>query len=410
MPTVLIIDDDVTLLAQLAIQLEQAGYSVLRATDLTQGEHMAADGQPDAILLNPALRQNSGWTLLERLAPRIPLIAISSAGLEEDVIRGLDLGAADFLAKPFRTAELLARLRRALASRGTPPPGQPAPEPDIPSTTNPVDRLRRSSVEQTSPIEIEGRRESRPRLGERRIEAERPRSRRKGEDEEPVFISPEEENQLFTQPESQNDELRADELSQLSIGTQLKTARQRRRITLVQAELDTRLRMYYIQAMEEEKFSLLPSGPASEEMLRTYASYLGLQVGQISDEYRRRHYNAPIVPPNALGGAIPTRQIPRWIPTLLAVVLALAIGISGIWTIDPGGVTALAGRARALVIPPTPTLFPTATPTPTATPSPSPSPTQTATPTATATATRTPTRTPTATTTTTLTPAATPRP
>jgi DNA-binding response OmpR family regulator len=52
MPTVLIIDDDVTLLAQLAIQLEQAGYSVLRATDLTQGEHMAADGQPDAILLN----------------------------------------------------------------------------------------------------------------------------------------------------------------------------------------------------------------------------------------------------------------------------------------------------------------------------------------------------------------------
>ncbi len=53
-------------------------------------------------------------------------------------------------------------------------------------------------------------------------------------------------------------------LIRLALGQRLKTARQRRRLTLVQAELDTKIRMSYIQAMEEEKFALLPNGPSAE--------------------------------------------------------------------------------------------------------------------------------------------------
>jgi DNA-binding response OmpR family regulator len=403
MSTLLFIDDDVILLAQLAAQFEEHGYRVLRASNVMQGEQLAAEHTPALILLDPAIQHGAGWALLERLAPRIPVVVISSAGLEEEVVRGLDLGAADYLAKPFRTAELLARLRRILRTAGE----APAPEPtaSIPSTTNPVDRLRRSSVEQQQPFDTGSRRKAPDALGERRIEVPIPdRRRRKQEQEEPVFISPEEEHQLFTQPEAHSDELHIDEINQLPLGQRLKTARQRRRITLVQAELDTKLRMSYIQAMEEEKFSLLPTGPASEEMLRTYTTYLGLDMSAAQTEYRGHHYTAPTAPPLALGGIMPIRQLPRWIAPVSAIVLALVLGIGGIWIFNPQSVSNLGDRARILILQPTATPTPTAQPTatlipsPTATATPTPSPTATATPTAT----RTPS--PTATVTTTPTP------
>ncbi|GAB4109410.1 MAG: response regulator [Roseiflexaceae bacterium] len=387
MTTILIIDDDVTLLAQLAAYLESADLNVLRASDLIQGEHLASEGQPDAILLDPQLSNGAGWVLLERLAPRIPLIAISGAGLEEDVVRGLDLGAADYLAKPFRMGELLARLRRALRSGGK--RGSLPQEPTLPSTTNPVDRLRRSSAEQYQSSDFGERRRAPEALGERRIEVPVPqRARRRTEEEEQsVFISAEEEHQLFTAQEINPDDMRLDEINQLPLGIRLKTARQRRRITLVQAELDTKLRMYYIQAMEEEKFALLPSGVASEEMLRTYIGYLGLDLNSAIDEFRRRHYNAPVAPPTALGGAPLPRQLPRWFPrtisAIVAAVLALAVVGGLITAFDPNGLNRLADQARSLLVAPTPTLLPTPQPpTPTLPPTSTPLPTNTPAPTA----------------------------
>ncbi len=389
MSTLLFIDDDVILLAQLASQLEEHGYRVLRASNLLQGEQLAAENTPALILLDPAIQQGAGWALLERLAPRIPIVVISSAGLEEEVVRGLDLGAADYLAKPFRTAELLARLRRILRTTGEAPPSEPTSS--IPSTTNPVDRLRKSSVEQQQPADVGGRRKAGDALGERRIEVPIPdRRRRKQQEEEPVFISPEEEHQLFTQADLHTDEMHIDEINQLPLGQRLKTARQRRRITLVQAELDTKLRMSYIQAMEEEKFSLLPTGPASEEMLRTYATYLGLDIGAAQTEYRGRHYTAPTAPPLALGGHMPIRQLPRWITPVSAVILALVLGIGGIWAVNPQSVSNLGDRARLLVIPATATVTPLPSPLPTVTPTAPPTVTPSPSPTATAVATRTP--------------------
>jgi DNA-binding response OmpR family regulator len=399
MSTLLFIDDDVILLAQLAAQFEEHGYRVLRASNLMQGEQLAAEHTPALILLDPAIQHGAGWALLERLAPRIPVVVISGAGLEEDVVRGLDLGAADYLAKPFRTAELLARLRRILRTPGEAPPAEPTAS--IPSTTNPVDRLRKSSVEQQQPFDTGSQRKV-DALGERRIEVPVPDRRRKQEQEEPVFISPEEEHQLFTQPEAHTDELHIDEINQLPLGQRLKTARQRRRITLVQAELDTKLRMSYIQAMEEEKFSLLPTGPASEEMLRTYTTYLGLDMGAAQTEYRGHHYTAPTAPPLALGGIMPIRQLPRWIAPVSAIVLALVLGIGGIWIFNPKSVSNLGDRARILILQPTAT--PTPSPLPTATPSPLPTATRTPSPTATASPTATRTPSPTATATSTPTP------
>ena len=96
----------------------------------------------------------------------------------------------------------------------------------------------------------------------------------------------------------------------------------------------------------------------------------------------------------ALGGTPMPRALPRWLIWLAAVILALVVGFGGIWLLDPGGVSVLANRARAIVVPPTATPTPTATPQPTATPTPTPQPTATSTPMPTATPSPEPTVTP----------------
>jgi DNA-binding response OmpR family regulator len=337
MPTILLIDDDVALLARLGTELEQAGYEVLRASETRSADLLLDERRPDVVLLDTDTSRGEGWEVLGRVVDRAPVIVISGRGLEEDIIRGLDAGAADYLPKPFRTGELLARIRVQLRDRG--------PAPLIASTPPPVaplDEPRRPAV---APSKLT--------------------PRRPGEEEaEPVFITYGEEQRLIRDPQLAEAELRADEIAGLPLGQRLRAARQRKRITLVQAELESKVRMHYIQAMEEEKFSLLPRGPITEELLRAYTAYIGVDVGLALEEYRRLHFNGPIEPPSALGGSPLPRTLPRWLSGLIAAVLALAIGLGGIWAIDPGGLTALVARARALVAPqaPTPTPTPTATP------------------------------------------------
>ncbi len=393
MTRILILDDDLLLLARLATQLEEQGYQVSRASDVRQAEHLAMEQTPDILLLDVATQQGAGWQILERYGSRLPVIVISGQGLEEDVVRGLDLGAADFLTKPFRSAELLARLRRVQRTAGLAQTAESSTG-ATPSVSDPVDRLRRASVEQQRPVDADLRPRTKPILGEQSLES-RPARRRREEDEPSVFMTPEEEQQLFAQSEAAAEDLPIAEATQFALGQRLRAARQRRQITLVQAELDTKLRMYYIQAMEEEKFALLPAGPASEDMLRRYAIYLGLDLTEALEEYRSRHFHAPIIPPPALGGYLPVRQIPRWLTSLVAIVLALAIGLGVLWAVDPRGMATLAGRARGLIIAPTATLVPSATPVPTVTLTPAALPTATATPSPTATATATATASPT---------------
>jgi DNA-binding response OmpR family regulator len=337
MLTILMIDDDVALLARLGTELEHAGYEVLRASETRSADLLLDERRPDVVLLDTDTSRGEGWEVLGRVVDRAPVIVISGRGLEEDIIRGLDAGAADYVPKPFRTGELLARIRVQLRDRGTAP--LLAPPPPLVAS---LDEPRQPAVTPS-----------------------RPTPRRPGEEEaEPVFITYGEEQRLIRDPQLAEEELRADEIAGLPLGQRLRAARQRKRITLVQAELESKVRMHYIQAMEEEKFSLLPRGPITEELLRAYAAYIGVDVSQALEEYRRLHFNGPIEPPNALGGSPLPRTVPRWVSGLIAAILALAIGLGGIWAIDPGGLTALVARARALVAP----QAPTSTPTPTATP------------------------------------------
>lgn len=370
LPKIVLVDKDVTMLARLSEQLEEAGYHVARANDAARAEQLIEAETPDLVLLDAGLTSSSGWALLEQLASRVPIIVISDQGLEEDIVRGLDAGAVDYVTKPFRTGELLARIRARLrpASAIQAPPAPAAP-PAAPSTTAELPPMRRSV---------------------HRRGAEEP--------DEPVFMPSREEHALLNDPDVEAAaELNQDDLAQLPLGPRLRTARQRRRISLVQAELESKIRMHYIQAMEEEKYALLPRGSFAEEMVRNYATYVGLDASKAVQEFRQLHYNEPADPQLGLGGAPPQRHLPRWVVPVVATILALVVGLGGIWLIDSSFMPSLASRAWAVVSPPTPTPTPTATPLPTSTPTSTPEPTST--PTATPTRTPLPTATPTLTTT-----------
>jgi two-component system KDP operon response regulator KdpE len=113
---ILVIEDDIDGAELMRFQLEQAGYFVAIATDGTDGLRQTYAWQPDLILLDVVLPIMSGWTVCERLCQitQVPIIFTSFLNDEESVIRGLRLGADDYIAKPFAHDELLARIRAVL--------------------------------------------------------------------------------------------------------------------------------------------------------------------------------------------------------------------------------------------------------------------------------------------------------
>ena len=113
---ILIIEDDAALSRMMRLQLEQAGYRVTVCGDGTSGIQSARDSDPDLILLDILLPDIDGWVVCERLQEitDTPIIFATALGSERDVIRGLELGADDYMIKPFSYKELLARVKSAL--------------------------------------------------------------------------------------------------------------------------------------------------------------------------------------------------------------------------------------------------------------------------------------------------------
>ena len=114
--TILIIDDEVQMRKLLQITLESNGYHFLSAASAKEGLVMAATHPPDAILLDLGLPDESGHIVLMKLREWYsnPVIILSVQNREEDIVKALDAGANDYLVKPFRTGELLARLRSVI--------------------------------------------------------------------------------------------------------------------------------------------------------------------------------------------------------------------------------------------------------------------------------------------------------
>ena len=117
-PEILIIDDEVQIRKLLEITLQSNDYKVAEAATAKEGLIIAANHPPDLILLDLGLPDESGHSLLNKLREWYtkPIIILTVQSSEEDIIKALDNGANDYLIKPFRTGELLARIRSVLRS------------------------------------------------------------------------------------------------------------------------------------------------------------------------------------------------------------------------------------------------------------------------------------------------------
>lgn len=114
--TILIADDDLQLLDVVTLNLELEGYHVLRASDGKQALEQIERHSPDLVLLDVMMPRMSGFAVCHQVREfsAVPIIVITARGQEQDKIRGLDLGADDYLVKPFSVGELLARVRAVL--------------------------------------------------------------------------------------------------------------------------------------------------------------------------------------------------------------------------------------------------------------------------------------------------------
>jgi two-component system KDP operon response regulator KdpE len=118
---ILIIDDEVQIRKLLEITLQSNDYKVNEAATAREGLIKAANHPPDMILLDLGLPDESGHSVLEKLREwyNKPVIILSVQSNEEDIVKALDNGANDYLVKPFRTGELLARIRSVLRHAGS---------------------------------------------------------------------------------------------------------------------------------------------------------------------------------------------------------------------------------------------------------------------------------------------------
>ncbi len=114
--TILIVDDEKTIVTMLALNLQKEGYKTLEANDGEEAVKIALEQKPDLILLDIMLPKMDGLTVCKRIRQslNVPILMISAKDEEIDKILGLEFGADDYITKPFSIRELMARVKANL--------------------------------------------------------------------------------------------------------------------------------------------------------------------------------------------------------------------------------------------------------------------------------------------------------
>jgi two-component system KDP operon response regulator KdpE len=121
--TILVIDDDRGLVELVLNTLKQEGYAVLTAYDGQNGLRQVYQNRPDLIVLDINMPMMDGWVVCQRIreVSSTPIIMLTARGDPEEIVKGLDLGADDYILKPFQPSVLLARIRANLRRAASPP-------------------------------------------------------------------------------------------------------------------------------------------------------------------------------------------------------------------------------------------------------------------------------------------------
>ena len=153
-PRILCVDDDPQTLRHVRDALAKAGYTPVVTGDHEEVSRLMAEEAPRLVLLDLMLPGSDGMELMKgiREISDVPVIFLSAYGQDEVVARAFDMGAADYVVKPFSPTELAARIRAALRKRATPEPAQP-PEPYVRGDLT-VDYARRRVTVAGNPVAL----------------------------------------------------------------------------------------------------------------------------------------------------------------------------------------------------------------------------------------------------------------
>jgi DNA-binding response OmpR family regulator len=124
-PSILIVEDDANLRVGLRDNLQDEGYDVAAASHAREAEAMLRGRDFDLLILDVMLPGEDGYSLCRRLRAgglKSMVMMLTARTLEDDIVRGFEAGAQDYLTKPYRLRELLARVRALVRRAGTPPP------------------------------------------------------------------------------------------------------------------------------------------------------------------------------------------------------------------------------------------------------------------------------------------------
>jgi len=124
----LIVEDDTRLLEALRLHLGKAGYEIITAANGLEGLQKIYAHRPDLIVLDVMMPRMDGWETCRRIREMsdVPIIMLTALGQEDEKVKGLKLGADDYLAKPFGLKELEARVEAVLRRTRLPPPTREA--------------------------------------------------------------------------------------------------------------------------------------------------------------------------------------------------------------------------------------------------------------------------------------------
>ena len=151
---VLLVEDEADLASTLKRALDEAHFAVDVTGDGEEAQFMLSEVTYDAVVLDLMVPKRSGWTPLQDLrhaGARTPVLILTALDAVEDRVKALDLGADDYLPKPFAISELVARLR-ALVRRAT---GNPSPVLVVGDIT--IDRAARLVYRESSPVDLTAR-------------------------------------------------------------------------------------------------------------------------------------------------------------------------------------------------------------------------------------------------------------
>jgi len=354
MAIILAIDEDVVLTMSLDLQLGHIGHTVRRAGNMAQVNQLLGELSPDVIVIDPTIDNQAGWQVVSEKAKLIPVFITIHEPSDELTTRAKQMGCVGILSKPFMVRELVDVLMPHITPPvDTTPVAPPADTSSGKKISTKASRLRNKVVKSDDPPPV-------------------PQPPVIKGDASGLSLSDEDELLLAGLPSTT---LHIRESSDTeTLGARLRASRNRRSIPLTQAELNTGVRLTYLQAMEEDRFSHLPRGAMAEEMISKYARYLGVSVDEALTEYRSFQYGDRHDPITDYGRAnLRNTSYANFLKVFFAVLILVGIGY-GIWYVDQPRINALFNNVRQIVMP----LFATMTPVPTSAPvdaTPTPDPT-----------------------------------